>query len=266
MIKFKIKLSKKHFIGLAAIMVVALGLLGYFVWSNFIQSKSGDQTKNDNSSVNAMSDQYDVKVDLSESTTDTAHGSGLAIKYPKTWKVTNEGYLEWIIKYEGETIEFEPGFVMPTNPDKITITSPDDKVSVIFDIGAWDTPTTCKPDNEMKLKLAKVETSLIPAYKDYIFATSINYSPEYGVYYYNIGAFKGGEWVNTAKIDDPECTIGLQDISFKGTDYDSVAILQVKLNDVKDGMKTTLDDVNYATASDNFNIAKQIVKSLYVKK
>lgn len=256
----KLKLKKLRSVAIVILVLALLGGLGYIIWQNYIQPKKSDTS--DSTYVPLRTE--DVKVELTESTTDTIHGSGLAVKYPKDWVKTNAGDYEWYIKTYPESKTAD----MPaanTNPDNVTLTSPDGKVSVIFDVGNRPTLNKCYADDS-NVTIGKIITDTIPGYSDYVFAITVRDYVASGSYFYEIGAYKGGDWTKSVKVGDQYCKVGSQGITFKGTNFDGVILAEIKLNDVKDNDKTTLDAVNKAIESDNFNIAQQIIQSLYVKK
>lgn len=246
-------------ISIIILVVLAVGVAGFFGWQNFLQPKT------DNSSNNTSGTRTeDVKIDLSKIIYDTTNGSNLAIKYPENWKTTNEGSFAWALKHYKE-LTLEPGFTIPANPDAWTITSPDDKVSVIFDIGSRDPAEACDA-TDTNLQLGKINTYDISGYKGYVFTIDVNHNVSGDNYYYDMAVFKSGDWVTGAKIGDQHCVTGIQGIKFTTAEGDIVvATLEVKFNDIEEGKTSTLDDLNKALESDNFSIAKQIVRSLYIK-
>lgn len=255
--KNTIKMIRK--LSIIILIVAAIGAAGFFGWQYF------SQLKTDNSSNNTSGARTeDVKVDLSKIIYDTTNGSNLAIKYPENWKTTNEGSFAWALKHYKELV-LEPGTTIPANPDAWTITSPDDKVSVIFDINSRDPDEVCDA-TDTNLQIGKINTYSITNYEGYVFAIDVNYNVSGDNYYYDMAVFKSGDWVTGAKIGDQHCVTGVQGIRFTTTEGDNVvATLEVKFNDIEEGKGSTLDDINTALQSDNFSIAKQIVRSLHIK-
>lgn len=256
----KLRLKKIRNVLIAFFVFILIVGIGYLAWMALFQSKKADTSDSKSSTTRTQ----DVKIELTESTTDTIQGSGLAIKYPKSWKVTNDGDYDWYVKNNpaAELVAIDP---KDKNPDNITITSPDDKVSVIFDNGNRPELDPCYADDS-NLTLSKILVDSIAGYNDYVMATTvINEASGNGRYV--IGVFKRGSWIDSVKVGDQYCVTGSQGIQFKTTDgNNAVLLVEIMLNDVKTNDATTLDSVNKAIESDNFNIAKHIVQSLYVKK
>jgi hypothetical protein len=246
-----------HFIIRTIVVLAIVATAGYFIWSYL--SKLGQDALN-----NSGTSKNNVSVDLITEVSDKTHGSKLALKYPKEWKLTNEGEFEWMIKKYPE-IEVDKSTEATPNPDNATITSPDGKVSVIFDVGNRTAADECDAASS-DIVLSKIETESMPNLDDYVFAIKV-YGDKSGVYYdYSIGVFKKDSWANSAKVGDQHCITGSMGIPFNGTAYDAIVIAEIMLNDVENGVATTLDEVNKMINTDNFNIAKQIVQSLYIKK
>ena len=209
-----------------SIVVVALGAAGFIFWQN---------------ESNATG--------LTEIATDSTVGTNLAIKYPKTWSVTQSNR-----KYQSKSIF---GFY------KANITSPDNKITVEF--GVSDNAELALGECAATAPtITQLSTDVVTGYPKVRFVSYIMNNKLFSGDGFYIGLQKNTESVNSVKVGDSNCGfIGSQIIA---TDSNSANFtLNIKLNDVVSGSKTLTADVNKVMTTDSFKIAKQIVQSLYVK-
>lgn len=240
--------GSSHLILIIVLVIVILGGLGYVYWLNYMQPKVTSDT---NAAVIVPAD-----VALTEVASDQTTESGLAIKYPKSWASNNTSL---------------------TGSDNTTITSPDGKVVVNFDVeltNGLGGICAASSDGGKITRLAQLDTSAIGGFSGARFASYVNHNTVDGTYTY----FSGAQVVNDANLAVEVGDMTDNCDSF-GIGSDSIVITHkvlsngywlqpvVKVNlGLKDITSTSsIDNINNAMKTDDFAIAKRIVQSLYKK-
>ena len=252
----KNKQKQSGFAHLAVVIILSvalLGTLGFVFWQNFMQPKVVvDDIKKDDSGTKIDDTKKPVlsEVALTEIASDQTRGSGLSIKYPKTWTMVHKG-----------AVDISP--LSGSDADTSTITSPDGEISVVLVVGLSGIGGTCDP-NDTNYRITQIDTGTIVGYPSQSFVSSVTHSISENKYYYRIGTVSTGS-VGELVVGGSNCAWDLGVIS---TDYDNngpVAQLVMPLKNVENGTSTTLTDLNKVTPTDNYKIAKRIMQSLYVK-
>ena len=239
--KQKFESGSVHLVSTIVLIVALLVALGFIFWQNFMKTKTADNQI--------------VKTQLTEVATDSSRGTGLSIRYPASWSYSR--YLSNVPKGS-----YDKG-------DTYTVTSPDNKVSVVLRIGLYGGSA----GTGYKLPIAeKLDEDTIPSMNDTSFVQYFCGYDDSNYGYYNIGAYS-----NRLLEDNNICvTANAYNQATKGEMVDGSNFglynLNIKLNDIEQYWGET-----YATStftkelvansidSEDFQIAKQIVQSLYVK-
>lgn len=228
--KNKSQTGSVHLIITIILAVALLGLLGFELYQNFVLSKASKPTLTvvDKKTDETPKTETASEVALTEVASDTT-GTGLAIKYPKTWILNHET---------------TPASEMVGASDKNTIISSDGNVKVVLDIARPSgIGLNCgDPDTTIKV-LDKGEI------KNYSSLSFIRYNePGVGDY---VGVSKNIEVegrTNCASYSKSQYIF-----SYSSSNPSPIATLQAKF--------TGDIDMN----SDNYKTAKRIIQSLYVK-
>lgn len=244
------KKSKKGMIIIIIVLVVIaiLGALGFLYWKNFMQPVAANAETNADSGLVATVP-VPSEVELTEIAYDQTNGSGLAIKYPKTWTIAHK-------------TSSKPNINTPFVTDTSTITSPDSAIVINFAIGLEAQGGTCNPDDS-SITVAQIETAEIPGYSTNRFEAAIINDTLNKNYYYKIGAINADE-AQLLKVGGTSCYLGLGLLDTKQSNNIASELTLIFPN-IQDFKATTLADVNKAMMTDNYQIAKRIIQSLYVK-
>lgn len=249
--KQKSESGSAHLVIIIVLVVALLGTLGFVYWQNFVQTKTANtQTNQTNTSNNQT-----VKAQLTEDVTDSSRGTGLSIKYPASWSYSR--YLSNIPKGS-----YDKG-------DTYTVTSPDSKVSVVLRIGLYGGSAGTG------YKLPITETlgqDTMPDMKEMSFVQYFCGYDDSKYGYYNIGAYG-----NSLVKDDNLCVTANEHNQatkgemVNGSNFSSYN-LNIKLNDLDQYFGNTYatstftkELVTNSMNTEDFQIAKQIVQSLYIK-
>lgn len=230
------------------LVISLIGLLGYVLYQNFEQN-------NENDSESLTVNSY-VDVELTEMISDDIAKSGVSINYPKSWS----------LKKSIST----PSDGLNTNISKIS--SPDDKVTVEFSailtdgFGGFCRVTDDEPEITKLIKLGIADISYSKArFAEYIYLNipDEKYSYFTGIQVNNdqISSIKEGDlsrncdpfgYSHSAILIDDEDIVGPA----------SIINLSISLNDITED--STLIEITDAMKTDDYLIAKRIVKSLKV--
>lgn len=250
--KSKSQSGSAHLIIIIILVLALLGSLGFVFWQNFMQVKSGTVAI----TTTAVKPS---EIALTKIAYDKTTASGLAIKYPKTWVLSNSN-----------------GVINGLQNDKTTITSPDGNVSINFDvqiIGGYGGYCAASEDNSEVVELVKLDTDTIPGYPNARFADYATHNSLTGTYNYFVGAQSITDHLLTIQVGyktamcDPFGLGSSAPIIIDRNDGQSLKPelkLTVTLPGIQNGV-SSLSDFNKAIATDNFTIAKRIVQSLYIK-
>ena len=246
-----------HLIVIIILVIALLGALGFVFWQNFIQQPNQIAKSNELTEIVAIDPKL---IELSEIATDVTTNSGLAIKYPKTWILSNS--------------------TIPINHfsrDKTTITSPDGSVTVVYDvelIGGRGGVCKVSEDGQKLTQLVQLDADVITGYPDARFVAYVDHNTLTDVYKYSIGVQGVGGYGDHIKVGDvtDDCdsfgsiSSSPSIVIIKNPDdmLQPNVTLNIELNNVQNGV-SSLTDINNAMKTDNFLIAKRIVQSLYVK-
>lgn len=237
-----------HLMVITVILAVAVvGLLGFVFWQNFVQVKSSNSKKIDNSKVTDKADSENndpSQIALTEIAFDQNGGSGLALKYPKTWKLEH-------------SVQDENVGIGDTN----IITSPDQNISVNFYAAMMGVGGTCDPADK-STTIVQITRDAVPNYPGHSFYTYITHNTfQNDSYYLSAEVIEDSQSKKSVKAGDSPCLLGLglfNDANGKPT---SVRVRVKSLERLDD----TLKEVQSIIDTTDFAIAKRIVLSLYVK-
>ena len=185
---------------------------------------------------------------LDKTVADENIGTKLAIKYPNSWTLANSSSLNNPTGWDSESH---------------TITSPDKEVSVEFH--AWVNSglgatypagaTYQKLDDDFKIDGA-------PLYGFTTYVVRSNQNNQGDRYQYFSGVYGVPSYTSagvTLAMLDKNQYIGQTEAN------NNVATLKIKFNKLDKKKDLTPDDVSSAIATDNYKVAKSIVKSLHYK-
>jgi hypothetical protein len=182
---------------------------------------------------------------LTEIAVDDSVGTGLAIRYPKAWGVSAES-----VQYDNSNIK---------------ITSPDGKVIVYFYISINQPGILSCPEGSNYI-VAQSTSDPILNYSDAQWVSLILNDEDAGLY----GYFSGVIGVqNKISIGD-SCGVAMKNtnisVNTKNQKYNNKKgdlFLGIRLDNVYDA--SSVADIDNIMTTDNFAMAKRIVRSLYKK-
>ncbi len=133
-----------HVIIIIVLVVALIGALGWIFWQNMSRNKDADLHKSDKHATSNKVEEREAKLvsghsELAQSL------SPLTFKYPETWKLNRE--IKGPNPPNGSDISSEA----------ITITAPDDSMSVGFDISNGGIGGMCVPEEEGKIRSLSYE-------------------------------------------------------------------------------------------------------------
>ncbi len=221
---------------ISILIVVVFGALGYIYWANYVQ------TKTQNSIIISNND---IDNDLTEIATDDSVGTGLAVKYPKTWSVSANN-----IQYDDSNIE---------------IISPDGNIAVHLYTSINQSNIFNCPEGSNYI-VTQSNSELMPGYSDAQWTSLVLNDVSTGLYGYFSGAIGAQNKINigdTCSTAINNTTIGVNVKNQKYDDKQGYLFLGIELNNVNND--SSLDDIDNIMKTDNFTTAKRIVQSLYKK-
>lgn len=239
-----------HAIIVIILVIALLGSLGFIFWQNFVQSKNTpDQNKNNQtinkSTENSAKTNVSNEIALTESITDNTVGTGLTLKYPSNWLLSD------FKSYNQDGLRSE----------QYNITSPSGDIKIHYLLGNGGVGGTCE-----KLsgdEIIQINAEEMPTYPDARFVTY------YGKDYYAAVVQPNTASVKSVKVGDSGCDFGISGIL-------SPIKNNYSINNVSLSLTIELPKIGYKGASsvekfkeliktDDFKTAKSIVESLYVK-
>jgi|GEM_PF-6956025 len=190
------------------------------------------------------------KDNLTEIVTDNLLGTGISLKYPKSWALTTSSGASPAINVA-------------------SVTSPDKAVSVTFNM-AQSIIGSGEADPTLNETLVLSDVADISNYSGALLASRV-FKMTNGLYRYNIGTEENNDGTMLQKVGDitSEYTsvygpnwLPVSDLTSSEGDFIRVFIA---LNNLKDREITSLDAVNTEMQNSNYLTAKRIVQSMYIK-
>ena len=253
----KTESGSAHLVIVIIFSLAIIGLLGFVLWQNFTQNNndnSNNKASQPSSQSKPATKTTDDEVALTETAADDLVGTGLAIKYPKTWSMTQDS------SSEGSGNTAVVGKVY-------TINSPDSNLSVKFTVSNIGGGGMCDPvDGDAIVQLDK---SAIPGFSKVQF---ISYSSNNGTFF--AGVENNNEKVNSAKIGDSSCstaTFGgqsgvIENIANSRSLENVNLLLRISFNKIKyDSSSNASELFRQTLTTENYKTAKRIIESLYIK-
>lgn len=243
-----------HLVIIFILVIALLGAVGYVFYDRFVDKK-GDNS--DNTTTVTTTSTVPSEVALTEIIADNTGGSNLAIKYPSTWALSDY--------YADNT---------GVNGTHKKITSPDNKVVVKFSynlssqMGGVCYADDNNSDNKV-ITLAYLDTADIANYQAARFVAYIDNNTKTGAYTYEASAQINKEPYNLRFVGDTtESCSSFQYASklivdIPDSELDEIVSVVIELKNINED--SSFDDIKAEMATDNFQIAKRIVQSLYVK-
>ncbi|MDK2899368.1 MAG: hypothetical protein PWQ10_555 [Patescibacteria group bacterium] len=240
-----------HLIIIVALIIGLLGLLGFVFWQNFIQDKAETTMSKQESSDNAKSSsesKEDVsknEVELTEIAADDLTGTNLALKYPASWHITHT--------------DFEP--IDTVVSKSYYISSPDGKVNIKFIVSNAEFGGTCGKEDGDELQYIKTENLSVFSNAKYIeFYSSTGYFA---------GIHQNSNTTGSIEIGESSCNLGLNGTLTPIKNENNIdnmhLLLSIELPDVGYEGALSVEKFKQIITTDNFNTAKRIIKSLYIK-
>lgn len=239
-------------LALVIILIIALvGALGFIFYQNFVVSKTSKPTPAvvDKKTDESIKTEAASDIALTEVASDQSASTNLALKYPKSWKMTHES-----VSLEKNTIVSEI----------YNIFSPDSKIDIEFIVSNVGGGGTCdKRDGD---GLVYIDAGEIPNF------SAARFIAYYGSDYYSAGIQPNNAETRSFKIGDSGCSMAIATrqgsigpIANSGN-FESVNLrINMKFADVGHDGVSSVEKFKEIIKTDDFKTAKRIIQSLYVK-
>ena len=228
-------------IAVFVLSIALVGTIGFIFWQNYIAEPVADVDTNNSQNVD-LDDDNDA-ISLANVVTDQTFDTNLSVRYPSDWaKTTTSNVKEGM---GGETS---------------IITSPDGKVRVHFAIGIGGIGGMC-PEGESTI--SSVDADVIENYPDLRFASIVYDNGD--DYRYYMGIQDNADTVANAVAGDDACAYYLRNLPEFKTLTSSHIELYAEFTDITNDDSTTKNAFEQIKDTENYNTAKAIIQSLYVK-
>lgn len=239
-----------HLVIIIILSLALLGLLGFVFFQNFMQKNTNLTVTNQISdqSSSTKTNTSDSEIALTEIAADQIAGTNLAIKYPKTWQITNTSNA---IPDGPETVYAE----------RYIITSPNNDIKINLLISNGGFGGTCEDGDWDDIQY--IEKEAVPKISN----------AEFIEYYFSTGYFAGihqnNKSTSPVKVGDSACKLGLSGSLMPVDNTKNIGNmalhLEMEFPEIGHDGKTSVEKFKEMIKTEDYKTAKRILKSLYVK-
>lgn len=239
-----------HLIIVIVLAVALVGTLGYIFWQNFTKSETNKQSQSSQADKkttenNDKTDSSKTEAELTEIAADTVAGTNLAIKYPKDWQMT------YNILGPEETIIGK----------KYAITSPSGKIKVNFQVSHGGLGGMCEDVNGDEIQYINRENLST--------FSNVEYLEYYISNFYFAGIHQTNGLISIAQVGDSVCNLGISGAFSpvnNNKDIENMTLLLgIEFPQIEHNSASSVEKFKEIIKTDDYKIAKNIVKSIYVK-